>query len=393
MFIHDSRIQTPAGIAFASDPLLVSLSEGENVLRSGAGEEFALRLSSAGAVDISDVVEAWAAPLAEPSGPSWLERVESWGDDSPRRVFINWTGRVIPGGPKLKFATYVIPGRTSLQNLQMFAGSDIFARRLLHPQGNPFLTTRTHTGQIILKETELAPLYFVQDSEKVEDITIHTSAGVPMLWSPGAQLLLEPTMGIGVYTVDLKKARREIFERYGIIASEFAIRKGGRVAAEVFIEAAAPSKSRHLLRFRNSFGVFEQIELTGELTNEVQLVEADSFKKFRAEFKRFENDRRRAEVESVLTVATGPKRPDELLLLLDALASDEVWLLGYGLTPVRVIPEVKGVSMPERQEEPQSVDLTLRPVFTEPAVMPEVSMSNATYIRKIFNRIFDNNFS
>ncbi len=392
MFKHDSKTQTPAGVVFASDPLFVNMSAGRNTLHSGAGEEFVFLLSSGGAVDISDIAEAWAAPLPEPVGAGWLERVEAWGVNSPRRVFTNMP-RNVSADVQAKFATYVIPGRTSLQNLQMFAGSDIFDARLLNPQGNPFLTTRTHTGRIILKETELAPLYFLQDNAKAEEIRIHTGAAIPPRIDADAQLLMDHTTGIGVYTIDLKKARREIFERHGVIASEFIIYKGDRVAAEIFIEEAKPAKSRHLLRFRNSFGVFEVIELVGELTNQATLVDVNSFKRYRQEFKRFENDRRRQDVEAALSVSTGVKRRRELLHLLDALTSDEVWLLGYGLNPVRVIPEVKNVAIPERQEEPQSVDLTLRPVYAEPAVMPEVSKSNASYIRKLFNNVFDNKFS
>lgn len=392
MFKHNSVKQTRAGVVFASDPLFIGMSEGKNVLHCSGGAKFSFLLSSAGSVDVSDVAEAWATPLPEPSGSSWLERVEDWSEDCPRRIYMLMP-RNLPGQIRARFSTFIIPGRTSLQNLERLDGNDLFKGRFLNPQGNPFFTTRTHKGRIILKETELAPLYFLQDAEDFEDISVHTSAGIPPLWVKGAKLLSEVTRGIGVYTVDLKKVRREIFDAHGLLVSEFTIKKGGRVAAEIFIEAATPAKSRHLLRFRNSFGVFEVIELTGELSDDAQFVDANSFKKFRPEFNRFDNERRRPELESSISVSTGPKRRRELLHLLDALGSDEVWLLGYGLNPLRVIPEVKSVTVSERQEQPQSVELTLRPVYSEPAIMPEISKSNASYMRKIFTNVFDNKFT
>lgn len=393
MFKHNVTT-TPGGIVFASDPLFLSMSAGKNVLHSSGGEEFTFLMSSAGTVNVSDVLEAWANPLPEPSGASWLECVEDWSENCTRRVFM-YMPRQLPGTPpRERFSTYVIPGRTSSQNHELLNGSNLFKARLLNELGNPFLSTRTHKGRIILKETELAPLYFLQDHENAESITLHSPTGIPPVWAEsGVELLAGRTRHIGVYTIDLQKARREIFDRHGLLVSEFTIKKGGRVAAEIFIEAAAPVKSRHQLRFRNSFGVFEVIELTGELTDGVQFVDVNSFKKFRAEFDRFDDNRHRPELESALTVSTGPKRRRELLHLLDALSSDEVWLLGYGLNPVRVIPEVKSVTVPERQEEPQSVELTLRRVYNEPAVMPEISKSNASYLRKIFTNVFNNQFS
>lgn len=393
MFKHNVTT-TPGGIVFASDPLFLSMSAGKNVLYSSGGEEFTFLMSSAGSVNVSDVLEAWANPLPEPSGASWLECVEDWSENCTRRVFM-YLPRQLPGTqPRERFSTYVIPGRTSSQNRELLNGSNLFKARLLNELGNPFLSTRTHKGRIILKETELAPLYFLQDNEIAESITLHSPTGIPPVWAEsGVELLGGWTRHIGVYTIDLQKARREIFDRHGLLVSEFTIKKGGRVAAEIFIEAADPVKSRHQLRFRNSFGVFEVIELTGELTDGVQFVDVNSFKKFRAEFDRFDDNRRRQELESALTVSTGPKRRRELLHLLDALSSDEVWLLGYGLNPVRVIPEVKSVTVPERQEEPQSMELTLRRVYNEPAVMPEISKSNASYLRKIFTNVFNNQFS
>ncbi|MBD5401532.1 hypothetical protein HDR58_01850 [bacterium] len=393
MFKHNVTT-TPGGIVFASDPLFLSMSAGKNVLYSSGGEEFTFLMSSAGSVNVSDVLEAWANPLPEPSGASWLECVEDWSENCTRRVFM-YLPRQLPGTqPRERFSTYVIPGRTSSQNRELLNGSNLFKARLLNELGNPFLSTRTHKGRIILKETELAPLYFLQDNEIAESITLHSPTGIPPVWAEsGIELLAGWTRHIGVYTIDLQKARREIFDRHGLLVSEFTIKKGGRVAAEIFIEAADPVKSRHQLRFRNSFGVFEVIELTGELTDGVQFVDVNSFKKFRAEFDRFDDNRRRQELESALTVSTGPKRRRELLHLLDALSSDEVWLLGYGLNPVRVIPEVKSVTVPERQEEPQSMELTLRRVYNEPAVMPEISKSNASYLRKIFTNVFNNQFS
>ncbi|MCS3335713.1 hypothetical protein NXU97_19775 [Bacteroides xylanisolvens] len=71
------------------------------------------------------------------------------------------------------------------------------------------------------------------------------------------------------------------------------------------------------------------------------------------------SDRIRTEIQEVVTIKTGFKRPQEIRFLLDLLSSDNVYLSGYGQEEIKVIPSAEEFSYRVRPDAPQNVTLKL----------------------------------
>ena len=236
-------------------------------------------------------------------------------------------------------------------------GTDIFTLKFLNPYCNFFFTTRSADWKIAVRETELFPLPFIFPSSG-EEVSVTELTGKN-------KTIVEGTPG-NLYALDIAAIRRAFFFDNGILACCFDVRVGENFACRIAVEQSRATKERYLLRFLNSYGAYELLEVQGKASVTPQFPEEGegaTFSRYDEITDDFNQERKRPEIQNIITVGIGYRRSGEIPFLLDLLSSDDVTLLGYGEDEIRVIPSVEEFSFMVHPEEPK--DITLKLTFTE----------------------------
>lgn len=284
-------------------------------------------------------------------------------------------------------------GGVSKQNYRLLsqAGTDIFAARFLNPACNFFLTTRTHDWRLNIKETELYPLIFFYPLEGTLALRDIVSENMVTL-----SAIHDGTDYHGqLCALNLKAVRQHFLNEYGNITGTFDVLVDNKPAARIAIQEARPQRERYRLKFRNSYGVFEIIELTGEAQWAPDFdnqQDEGSNKRYMPDIDDFSSWRQRLSVTSVINVSTGYKTNNELHFLLDAIASDECYLLDIDGAPIKVIPSTEELSYPHRPNRPQTFDIELRPVDNDTCITDNISTSAMPARGGLFSEQFTEQF-
>lgn len=284
-------------------------------------------------------------------------------------------------------------GGVSKQNYRKLsqAGTDIFEARFLNPACNFFLTTRTHDWRLNIKETELYPLIFfypLQGTFALCDIISGNTVSLPASHD-------ETDYHGQLCALNLKAVRQHFLDKYGSITGAFDVLVDDKPAARIAIQEARPQRERYRLKFRNSYGVFEIIELTGEAQWAPDFdnqQDEGSNKRYMPDIDDFSSWRQRLSVTSVIKVSTGYKTNNELHFLLDAIASDECYLLDIDGDPIKVIPSTEELSYPHRPNSPQTFDIELRPVDSDTCITDNISTSAMPARGGLFSEQFTEQF-
>ncbi len=394
MFETKSSKTTPSGLAFTHNPAVLECPELPGGIAPGGvyplrveidGKNvFSGRCSFPYFINIAEIVDAFTPPIPDISegvsvnGMPSLVCVEDYDMMTRREVYA-----FVDAEADDELGFFAIPGGVSRQNLRIFNGndSDVFKERFLATDRNFFFSTRAATWRLVLKETEIAPLYFITDSpasfavrELATDRELKVDSLIP-----------------GIYALDIDALRRHFFEM-GVLASVFDIYRDSKFACRIVIERAQPAPERLILKFRNSLGVFELMELTGspEIFADWQTAEEALFDSYDKIVDDFACARERIPASRTVNVSSGFKSSSELAFMLDMLSSEEVWLLGLAEMPVRVIPTAEDFSFSSRPTTPKSVALTLRLVDDDANIMPDISEDGADFKRR---RVFSKHFS
>lgn len=340
-------------------------------------------------IDLSEILDAYVYPLPEPhenttNFPQPIIEIEDAGEFSCRSALVYYEYDSFPG--EVQFT--VIPGGISKQNFKRFVntGQDIFNARFLNYKGNFFLTTRTAGWRISIKETELYPLYFLCPKGLGDlDITDVTSGAV---YSCGG-------LDAGVMALDIDQLRRAFMEDYDVIPSIFDIYADGVFSCRIVVEQSDISKERYRLKFRNSLGVFEIIEITGEMTisPEYKDGEETTFKRYDSDTGDYYTDRERIERRQSIQVNTGVKREVEVRFLMDMIGSEEVYLLDLTPLPVKVIPSVEEMAYRPRPNAPQSFTLKLEISEAETNIMQDIIDGSEGRKPRVFSKQFSKQFN
>ena len=296
----------------------------------------------------------------------WIENSE--GDDTGRVEFI------------------AIPGGISKQNYRRLYGTenDIFTARFFNPKGNYFLTTRTAGWRISMKETEVYPLYFI--FKTAQEITITERVN---------DNSLDLGQYDGVYALNINALRKQFFDRFNVLSSQFDVYTDRNLSCRIVIERAETARERYRLKFRNSLGVFEIIELVGELTLSPSYDEGEetTFQRYDMATDDFQTERERVYRTLSITAQTGPKRPDEIRFLMDMIASDEVYLLGLTDLPVRVIPSIEDLQHRPRPEDPENFTVRLKMADREINIMQDIIDGTESQKSRVFSKQFSKQFN
>ncbi len=250
--------------------------------------------------------------------------------------------RVIAGD--YKFTGYALPGGVSGRMLRYLntQGITMFDYRLLNPFVQFLLTTRTNGSNIRMRRRELTTVYFVYPTSGPIIIRSNTG-GSYQIWS---------TLGFLV-GLNLLRILSAMPEPANINQITFYVqdKESFRIT---LIDTL--SESYHLLRFRNSLGVFENLELTGRGTKKPELSE-NSYLKYDPVVNTLVKARKRETITETMEIASGYRSAADINFIYDLLSSDEVYLVVNGMNYPCIV--TSDLTQQTRQITPESVVLRI----------------------------------
>lgn len=394
----DSNVKK--GIAFSKNPILLrsSLTVDDynpitgipfTVYASGMNQRYVGRYNQPFSVNISEIVDAYAYTIGEPIMSYHINGVREVEDNSTiseRKIYVDITEDNLD-----EWECLIIAGGVSRQNYRRYARmkTDAFEARFLNNANNFFMTTRTAGWRIVMKETELYPLYFIS-LEKFLYMTVVER-------TTGKTLIQDGNFDSGIFALDIDALRKQFFDEYGVLSNSFDIYKGdpSQYSCSIVIERSDPARERYRLKFRNSLGVFEIIELAGELAITPDYAAADEarFSRYDAETDDFTADRERITRPQSLTIETGVMRADTVRFLMDMIGSEEVYLLDLSELPVKVIPSIEELKYKPRPETPQKFTVKLQMAEDETNIMQDIIDGTEGRKPRVFSKQFSKQFN
>lgn len=339
----------PTGNAFTRNPIFLSVSSSsmatysirmnnEEVFKGNGIGEFRVNIAEIVETGITDarILSDNTEHLLAVSGLSAevTIHVVNEGEEEDNLSFTAWKG----GISKNEFKR--------LRNL----GTDIFSLKFLNESCNFFFTTRSNDWRIMMRETELYPLCFIYPEHELKITELLTG-----------QSLAVPGRVENFCALNLEAVRLKFFTDYGVLGNLFDVYSGETFACRIGIEQSPTVREHYRLRFLNSYGVYEVFSLEGEASVTPGMDEDEDavFRRYDEITDDYYSDRIRTEIQEVVTIKTGFKRPQEIRFLLDLLSSDDVYLAGYGREEIKVIPSAEEFSYRVRPDAPQNVTLKL----------------------------------
>lgn len=228
-------------------------------------------------------------------------------------------------------------------------GSNIFTFKLLNAAGNFFMSTRSETRILTIRETEIRPLLFIAPKTA---FTVTVSDGIS-----------KEITGLIVgkcYALNLGGLRRYFFDSENILASQFIVSTDEGTAVKIVIVPADVAKERYYLEFLNSYGAYECIDVIGKPTLDQDSGEKETFGKYDELVNDYIESRERVRTVDTIHVQTGFKTSKELMFLLDMLSSEDIYLLGYEDREIKVNASADSLAIAKTMNQPQSLPITLR---------------------------------
>ena len=224
--------------------------------------------------------------------------------------------------------------------------SNIFTWKLLNSSVNFFKTTRTNGLIITIRETELLPIPFLYPD------------GALKVVAAGIETSLSGTAGQPV-ALNLYRLRKKLFQTNQKLASVFDIYSGSTKSCTIVITPGTVSRERYLLEFLNSYGAYERIEVTGIGNIESEIESDSTYQIYDESIDDYIEARERQSARDKLLVESGYRNTEELVHLMDMLASDDIKILGLSGRNIRVNAAADNLTHAIRSTVPESIKMTL----------------------------------
>jgi len=346
-------------------------------------------------VNIAELLEAHVPKTADPGEESTdllialqtFTEVTIGDDESETRSENSVTVQYYDNDDEQQFSLTLqaFVGGVSKQNWRKLQGysTDIFEQRFMQSGCNFFMTTRTNDWRIVMKETELYPLCFLYPNSGT--LKIKELLGEHELALAGTAQQL--------YALNLAAVRKYFFTNYGIITNVFEVYTDDTFDCRIAIEEADAAPERYRLKFRNSYGVFETLQVTASASATPSMDSEHNYTEYDEDVDDFVSARGRNPISTTIDVESGPKTKDEIRFLLDAVNSDEVYLLDMCEDPVKVIPTMEDASYRVYPDGMQSLSLKLLVCDEDAAVMEEIADQNTGKRMGVFSEEFTDVFN
>ena len=224
--------------------------------------------------------------------------------------------------------------------------SNIFTWKLLKSSVNFLKTTRTNGRIITIRETELLPIPFLYPD------------GALKVVAAGIETSLSGTAGQPV-ALNLYRLRQKLFQTNQKLASVFDIYSGSTKSCTIVITPGTVSRERYLLEFLNSYGAYERIEVTGIGNIESEIESDSTYRIYDESIDDYIEARERQSARDKLQVESGYRNTEELVHLMDMLASDDIKILGLSGRNIRVNAVADNLTHAIRSTVPESIKMTL----------------------------------
>lgn len=246
---------------------------------------------------------------------------------------ITLPGKCYPGGISRKLMRYLSAKAT-----------DIFTAKFCNPRTNFFLTTRTGDSLITIRENEIGHLHCIGMGWTITVADLH-----------GHSCDLTLPADRKIYAVNLSEIRRHFFEQ-GTLSSYFSISVNNKVVSIVAITPSTPNAV--VLMFKNSFGVYEKIELAGIINVQPEMKKQETVYKYDEIINDFVGTADRSGYTPVFTLESGYKIIRELEFLQELLLSEDIYLINAS-ERIRVMVSSTKMKFRIPLSEPQSIEIKM----------------------------------
>ena len=250
-------------------------------------------------------------------------------------------------------------------------GYDIFTYRLSSLFDQFLFTTRTNGKEIRIKETELYPFVFR-----------HPGNAIVFQSESGTQITI-PAQVVGTFCV---MNIQSVLAQMPAGTKRIEIWINGEYVFHFTILPGKLSEERYLLKFRNSLGAFEVLEVTGKAMHAPEFAEENLWQTL-TDFNFYEERRSRVKSKGIIEVETGYKERSEFPFILDLIQSDEIYFIYSDGDSFRCHVKAESAQFRHLMTEPTSINLKIRAVTDEEFTTPKIDFTD-----DIFNRIFDESF-
>lgn len=327
-------------------------------------------------LDLRDIAQAYTQYLPEAKNGLSLEQILSAADLDAMKIDIS----VEYDGYSDGCSFIPLPGKLPAYYTD-FDAEDHIGDVLLRSNDNYLLTQIRDGWRFAIKETELAPMYFIRNNETPCRIEAY---------SKDNDGIVVGNVTKGVYAIDFAAIRRQFIEIHDVLPSVITIYTGGRLSFTCEIMPGGIVEDSLLVKYRNCFGCFEVIELNGEqkinLSGEFL---PEDYKMFNPITGRMERHRDGGDLSELLTIQATIKERDDALPITEMVQSEEVYLLCDNKEHP-VIPKMEDAEWVIRRIAPTTVPIKF--VFAKSGVTPWGDMRQSKTPRQR-PRAFADNFN
>lgn len=284
-------------------------------------------------------------------------------------------------GSEYSFEGFAFRGGITHHDFKLLAenGFDIFSYRLGSYFNQFLFTTRTHSKEIKIKETELYPFIFINPG-----IDFHFK-------SESGHLLTVPSVTTATAVLDVQALRSRYQLLYNETPNRFEVSLADDTSFIIRIEPGQISEEKYLIRFRNSLGAYEVTEVVGKATHTPELADENVFSVFNS-YDFFEDRRDRVSSKAVLKVETGFKHRRELPFILDMIKSDEIYFIYPDESFFRCHVKAETPKYAHKMVTPTSISLIITEVMDEIFVSPKLDVELLFSGAGIFDETFDDTY-
>jgi len=252
---------------------------------------------------------------------------------------------------------------------------NIFSARLGSHFDNFLFTIRTNAKEIKIRDTELYPFVFI--NPKI-DFVFKSGSG---------NIINVPADTINDICVLDVQALIDMFAlEYEETLTSVDVMPAGQEAFKITIVPGQISEERYKIKFRNSIGAFEVVEVTGIANIAPEFSEENTFETLTS-YNFFKEMRDRVLSREVINVETGYKTREELSFILDMIKSDESYFIFPNGQYFQCKVSADNPAYRYKMVTPTSFALQVTDVYDE-----EFSMPDMEYIFG-YDRYFDEHYS